>query len=71
MKIGFTISVEQEDAETLDRMCDIMGITRSKLFESTVKGYVATAKVSGILKKKKAGPWDLVRFMTAGVKQEV
>lgn len=71
MKMALSISVEEEDAETLRKMCDIMGITISKLFESTVRGYVVTAKTSGLLRKQKATAADLVRFFAKGAMQDV
>lgn len=71
MKIPWTVSVEREDAEIIDRMCEIMGISRSKLIQSAIRGYVIAAKTSGILKKHKAGPWDLIKYMQAGVKLDI
>ena len=71
MKVGWSISIEEEDARTLDKMCEIMGISRTKLMESTIKGFVVTAKASGILKRKKANPIDMVKFFAAGTQVEI
>lgn len=71
MKVPIAISVEQADAEVLKQLCAIMGIQMSKLFESTVRGYVLTAKASGILKKKKANPMDLVKLFAAGTQVSI
>jgi hypothetical protein len=66
MKTPFTISIEEDDAKAIKAMCEILGITVSKLFEDAVRGYVLAAKSSGILKKKKATPMDLVRLFGKG-----
>lgn len=70
MKVQLSLSVEQEDAEALKRMCEIMGISVSKLMESAVKGYVLTAKASGLFKRKKVCGADLIRLFGTGVLQD-
>lgn len=70
MKVPFTVSIEKEDFDVLKRMCEVMGITQSKLMESAIRGYVLAAKGSGILKRKKATGADLVRFFAAGSVQD-
>lgn len=66
MRRPLTISIEEEDARDLKRMCEIMGITVSSLFESSIRGYLLVAKTSGLFKKKKASPADMIRLLSAG-----
>lgn len=66
MKKSMTISIEEDDERVLKRMCEVMGITVSKLVEDALRGYLIAAKTSGLLHKKKATAADLLRFLGKG-----
>jgi hypothetical protein len=70
MKTSISISVEEEDAEVLRRMCAAMGISMAKLFEEAVKGYVMAGKSAGLHKQKKASVANLIRMFGKGCTME-
>ena len=70
-KYPLTLSVDREDYEVIKKMCEVMGITQAKLFESTIKGFVFTAKASGLLLQDKAKAQDLLNFFTKGQEYEI
>lgn len=71
MKKQLSISIEEEDERVLKQMCEIMGITVSKLVSDACRGYVVAAKVSGLLNKKKATAADLLRLFGKGLVKDI
>lgn len=72
MKKTLTISVEEEDIETLRLFCEKTGLTISSLYEHHTAGLVKAAKLSGMLKKPgKACRADLMKMFLRGVVQDV
>lgn len=73
MRKPLTIAVDEEDEKVLRELCEVMGISMSQLFRDTVRGFVITAKATGILRKAKQGKismLDKVKFMAKGMQQD-
>lgn len=68
MKVPLTISIEADDHRDLKLLAELMGMTMSKLFEDTIRGYVVTARATGVLNRKKMSKLDMVRFFSEGAK---
>lgn len=69
MKTVMSISIDEDDAEELKKLCAHLGIPVSRLLQEAVKGYVRTAKLSRIMDKR-VSKLALLRFFAKGMSLE-
>jgi len=67
MKIITSVTIDEDVKRDAERMCEIMGISVSKMVNDALKGFVIAGKAAGIFKKSKANTADLVRVFGKGI----